>query len=220
MTQYAQARKNMLDCQLAPNGITEQAVLDAFETVPRELFLPESRRNVAYLDEDLPLDNGSFFMEPVVFARMVQAARPGSDDTVLNIGDITGYSSAILSNLVSTVVALEPKPGTFDPARKIWDEMNYCNIAVVKGEAASGSPEHAPYSVIFVNGAVAEIPQGLLDQLAVHGHLVAVVREKESGMGCITVIEKEGDNHFSTARLYDAATPYAQGFEPAQDFVF
>lgn len=220
MKNCAEARKNMIDCQLEPNGITSRAVLEAFNIVPRELFLPKNKQGVAYLDEDIVLDKGKFCMEPVVLARMVQAARPGPDDAVLNIGDVTGYSSAIFSSLVSTVVTLESELGTLDEARKIWDKCDFCNIAVVKGKEPEGAPQHAPYNLIFLNGAVAEVPESLLEQLADGARIVAVLRENPQGFGRITVFEKVGERNYSSRRLYDAATPYIKGLEPGPCFVF
>ncbi len=219
MNRTALARKNMLDCQLATNGITDPDVLEVFAKVPREMFLPEDRRGIAYLDEDIVLGDGVFCLEPVVHARMVQAVDPQKKDAVLNIGDTTGYSSAILSDLVLTVVALESKQGALDPALHIWDELNYCNIAVVKGKETKGSPEHAPYDLIFINGSVAAVPENLLEQLGPGGRLAAVVK-KPGETGRITVIEKIAEGRYSTRALYDAASPYVRGFEPAKTFVF
>ncbi len=220
MQNYVQARKNMLDCQLAPNGIVMPDILEVFNKVPRERFLPENRQGTAYLDEDLLLDEGCFCMEPVVHARMVQAATPDEEHSVLNIGDVTGYSSAILSDLVSTVVTLESTAGTLERARSIWDELDYCNIAVVKGTEKQGIKKHAPYDLIFINGAVAEIPDKLLEQLDSKGRLVAVVKKPGETVGRITVVEKDDNGKFSTGILFDASTPYASGFEPVPAFAF
>lgn len=219
MIKAATARKNMLDCQLATSGIIDQDVLEVFAKVPREMFLPEDRRATAYLDEDIVLGDGIFCMEPVVHARMVQAARPRKTDAILNIGDMTGYSSAILSDLVLTVVTLEPRAGALDYARNVWDELNYCNIAAVRGKETQGSPEHAPYDIIFINGAVGAIPDNLLGQLGAGGRLVAVVR-KPGDAGRITVVEKIGEGKYSSNIIGDAATPYVRGFEPVQTFIF
>lgn len=220
MHHYEQARRNMLDCQLLTNGIIAEDVIEAFGNLPRELFLPENKRGMAYIDEDLPLDNGMFCMEPVIHARMVQAVEPDANDSVLNIGDMTGYSSAILSDLVSTVVTLESKTGSLDQARGVWDELGCCNIAVVSGAAQRGSPEHAPYDLIFINGAVCGVPDVLLEQLAPKGRLVSVIKQSPQATGCITIIEKITDGKFSTSSLFDAATPYVPGFEPTSEFIF
>lgn len=107
-----------------------------------------------------------------------------------------------------------------DRARRVWDDLGCCNIAVVRGRDPAGSPEHAPYDVIFINGAVADIPAGLLDQLACGGRLVAVVKKPGSAVGGIVVTQKAADGVFSTLNVHDTAVPYAPGFEPAETFVF
>lgn len=215
-----EARKNMRECQLATSGIVTPAILDAFGKIPRELFLPESCAAAAYCDDDIALPGGAVMMEPLAHARMVQAAAPHSGDAVLNIGDMTGYSSAIFSELVSTVVTLESRIGILDRARRVWDDLGCCNIAVVRGRDPAGSPEHAPYDVIFINGAVADIPAGLLDQLACGGRLVAVVKKLGSAVGGIVVTQKAADGVFSTLNVHDTAVPYVPGFEPAETFIF
>ncbi|PJB72507.1 MAG: protein-L-isoaspartate O-methyltransferase [Alphaproteobacteria bacterium CG_4_9_14_3_um_filter_47_13] len=220
MHNYAQARQNMVDCQLATNGIMAPEVMAAFRTVPRECFLPENKKGTAYSDEDLVLEKGAFFMEPVVHARMVQVAAPERSQSVLNIGDLTGYSSAILSSLVSTVVVLESRNGALDKARDVWDTLGCCNMAVVPGKEAEGNAEHAPYDLVFINGAVVEVPDILLAQLNEGGRLVTVIKKAGTTVGVITVMEKARDGHFSTRRFFDAATPYAKGFEPVTGFVF
>jgi len=221
MSVFDKARQNMVKCQLNTNGVMAPRVLEVFGTVPREQFIPADKQAAAYIDEDVRLDNqGSFLLEPLICARMVQALEPGAEDNVLNIGDVTGYSSAILSNLVSTVVALEQQPGALDQARAVWDRQGLCNIAVIKGDMERGSPEHAPYDLIFLNDAVAELPQTLLDQLAPGGRLVAVVKENNNPMGQIVLCKRLESGNIATRRLYDAATPYLKGFEPKPRFVF
>src|ERR1700761_8590556 len=105
MSDYAKARINMVECQLRTNGIITPDILDSFSIVPREAFLTGDLKKNAYVDDDLPLPGTGFLMEPLVFAHMVEAAAPVSADTVLNIGDVTGYSSAILARMVNKVVA-------------------------------------------------------------------------------------------------------------------
>lgn len=220
MMNFALARTNMLNCQLSTNGISDSAVLEAFEATPRELFLPDTHKNLAYVDEDLKLDNGSMLMEPLILARMVQAAEVQADDIVLNIGDTAGFSTAVLSRLSTTVVALESRIGILDRARKVWANMDLCNIAVIKGDSRKGSVAHGPYTLIMINGAVPEIPDALTAQLAVGGRLVTVLCPPGQRVGQITVVKKIGEDSFSTVRLYDAATPYLPEFEPGTVFTF
>jgi len=210
----------MLDCQLLTNGIIWEELVEVLGQIPRESFLPEDKRGVAYLDEDLPLDNDCFCMEPLIQARLIQGLAPDADSAVLNIGDMTGYASAIMSGLSSTVVTLESVTGTLDHARGVWDELGCCNVVVVNGVTAEGSPDHAPYDRIIINGAVPEIPETLLNQLADGGRLAAVVMKPGQSVGCITIMQKIGEGQYSSDRLFDASTFYVPGFAPETSFVF
>src|SRR5690606_5116811 len=96
---YATARRNMVDSQIHTSGVVSAPVLEAFSSVPREQFVPEHLRGRVYADEDLPLGNGHFLMDPAILARMIEAAEVQAGDVVLNVGDPTGYSSAILAEL-------------------------------------------------------------------------------------------------------------------------
>ena len=107
MTDFIQARKNMVDCQIHPSGIVDGWILESFQNIPRELFVPEKLQGIAYTDENIDIGQGRFLMEPIVHAKLLQAVAPDKSDVVLDIGVGTGYSSAILCPNVSTVVALE-----------------------------------------------------------------------------------------------------------------
>ncbi len=144
MSDYAKARINMVECQLRTNGITTPDILDSFSTVPREAFLTGDLKKNAYVDDDLPLPGAGFLMEPLVFAHMVEAAAPAPTDTVLNIGDVTGYSSAIFARVVNKVVAWEAKAGALMAAQAQWSALGYGNIVAV-GSAAPGAGALQPY---------------------------------------------------------------------------
>jgi protein-L-isoaspartate(D-aspartate) O-methyltransferase len=220
MDVYSQARKNMLDCQLSTNGINDNHVLSSFNQIPRELFLPDKLKPLAYIDEDLPFENGGFLMEPLIFARMVQCAEIESDDIILNLGDYCGFSSAVLSSMATTVVVLESRVGVLDRARKVWADMDLCNIAVLKGKPENGCPEHGPYSLIFINGAIETIPDSLLSQLTTGGRLVCVKKKAQDVAGQITLLKKLSDNDYSTVKLNDASTPFIEEFRPEGGFEF
>ena len=220
MLNHRSARKNMVDCQLNTNGIINPRILQLFSVLPREIFLPEGDRTRAYVDDDLILPNGMTLLDPLVHARMLQALAPRPDEIALIIGDSTGYASAILCGFVSTVLTMEDRPGILDHARQVWSEIGANNIAVLNGQNHIGSPEHAPYSLIILHGAVTHVPDHLLDQLAPGGRMVAVIRPPGAPMGRITLLSRDGDNNFSAATLQDAASPYISGFVPPVLFKF
>lgn len=221
MTDFKACRQHMIESQLEPNGIIDQTLLEAFKAVPRELFLPESKQGVAYVDEDiLTAPTGEFLIEPVVHARLLQLAGLQKGDNVLNIGDYTGYTSAVLSALVSTVITVEEEKGKLDDAAKVWEKLELNNIATIEGLCAKGLPEHGPFPVIVIHGSVAEIPQILLDQLEAGGKLVCVVRAQETGVGQMTVVQKLESGTISANTYFDASTPYLINMGPEKKFSF
>jgi protein-L-isoaspartate(D-aspartate) O-methyltransferase len=218
MLEYATARQNMVESQLRTNKVTDAGLIEAFEQVPRELFLPERLRGIAYVDEDIALGNGRFAMEPMILARLLQAARPEPDDIALDLGCTTGYATAILSRLVATVVALEGEVDLAAEANRTLSELEIDNAVVVEGPLTEGYPKQAPYNVIVLGGAVAEILPAIGDQLADGGRLVAVVK-RDPGMGRATLMQRNG-GVVSSRILFDASVPMLPGFEVEPGFVF
>lgn len=218
MTDFAAARQNMVESQIRTNRVTDEALIAALRTVPREEFVPTAQRPVAYVDEDLAIGGGRYLMEPMVLARMIQEAEVGPHDIVLDIGCATGYSTAVLARLCETVVGLEADADLSEEANELLTEQGIGNAAVVTGEMNKGYAKQAPYDVIIVNGAIAEVPEKLGGQLADGGRLLAVVRPA-GGVGRATIMLKSGQT-LSGRPLFDASTPYLPGFEPEESFVF
>jgi len=215
---YSLARSNMVDSQLRTNRVTDLRLLEAFETVPRERFVPEALRGIAYLDEDLDLGGGRSLMEPMVLARLLQAAQIEPGDIVLEVGCASGYTSAVLAGLAATIVAVESDPGLADLAERAFAELAIDNVVLVRGPLAAGSPEQGPYDVVLLNGAVDEAPQAIRDQLTEGGRLVTV-RSEPSGLGRALLMERLG-GRFSSRTLFDANVSRLPGFQRAPGFVF
>jgi len=215
---FAAARANMVDCQLRTNKVRDARLLHAFETVPRELFVPENRRSIAYVDEDLQLSPGRFLIEPMVLARLLHAANITPEDLVLEIGGASGYGSVILAYLGATVVSLESDKDLAAAAAAAQAKLGIGNVLIVVGPLRHGYDKQAPYNVIVINGAVSEIPAAITDQLAEGGRLVGVVRE-DTGPGQAVLVERHGAN-ISRRVLFDAATPVLPEFERTPGFVF
>lgn len=189
MTDYTAARLNMVESQVRPNGITDRRIIAAVECVPREAFVPESRRSVAYMDEDVPLEpadrsKGSrALIEVMAFARMLQHALIRPADKLLLLGAGTGYGAAVCASLAQRVVALECDAGLASSARRNLEDV--ANVAVVEGDLAAGVADEQPFDVILVEGRVEEVPEAWLRQLADGGRLVAVVGETEMSHACV-----------------------------------
>ena len=215
---FAAARTNMVDCQLRTNKVRDARLIRAFETLPRELFVPAAQKSIAYIDEDLPIAPGRFLIEPMVLARLLQAAEIAPDDLVLEIGGGCGYATAILAQLGATVVSLESDKDLAAAAAEAHTQLGIDNVVMVEGPLNEGYDKQAPYNVIVINGAVNEIPEAATDQLADGGRLVTVLRE-EGKPGQAVLVERHGAN-VSHRVLFDAATPVLPEFERAPGFVF
>ncbi len=220
MVDFSQARTNMVDGQIHTAGVNVGEILDAFQSVPREKFVPKNMQNVAYSDEDLPIGGGRFLLEPITHAKMIQAVRPVSDDVALDIGGATGYSAAILSSMVTTVVALEESKVYLDKAASLWQELDVCNVVAIKDKLAKGNPENEPFSLIVMNGAVSEIPVHIVEQLTPQGRLITIVKKPGEMMGQVTLVQNLGEGQFSSYNLFSAGSPYLPGFAPKPTFTF
>ncbi|MCH7930992.1 MAG: protein-L-isoaspartate O-methyltransferase [Proteobacteria bacterium] len=218
MTDYATARINMVENQVRPNRVADQRVLAAMAEVPRERFVPKKYQGLAYVDEDIAVARGRCLMEPLVLARLLDAAAIRPEDVVLDIGCATGYSSAVLARLANTVVALESDAGLAEDAVKILGEIDADNVAVITGALEDGYPEQAPYDVIVLGGAVDEVPPAITDQLAEGGRLVAVVTGGgRVGKGTLTLRAR---GRLSSRVVFDAAVAPLPGFSIDRGFVF
>lgn len=220
MTDFSAARTHMVDSQIHTMGVVNEAVLEAFRTVPREDYVPDEKRGVAYNDEDMPIAAGRVLMEPVTHARLLQAAVPVANDTVLDVGGATGYSAAILSRIVNNVVCLEQEAAFLAKGEANWRRQGYGNITAQQGAISQGQSGQGSYSLIIVNGTVTEIPQGLLSQLAPGGRLVGIVKGRGDKIGKAILIQKSADGATGERVLFDAAVPYLPGMEPRNEFVF
>jgi protein-L-isoaspartate(D-aspartate) O-methyltransferase len=216
---YAAARHNMIENQIRPNRVSDPRILDAFEQVPRERFVPYALKGIAYADEDLHLDDGRYLIEPMILARLLQDAQPDATDIALDIGCCTGYTTAILSRLVSTVVGVEQDQTMVDAGNQHLAELEFDNAAVIKGRLPDGYPKQQPYSLILIAGGVEHVPQALLDQLSDAGRLLTVLYDKGGRIGRAVSFEKIGGR---TARrvVFDASTPLLPGFAKEPKFVF
>lgn len=223
MIDFATARRNMVDNQIRPNRVTSPALLQALLEVPRELFVPEAERAIAYVDEDIPLPSSAgtgprWLMEPMVFARLLQAAEIEKSEVVLHIGCGSGYGAAVLSRLATTVVAVESDPALSATATAMLKQLHADNVALIAGDLKKGCPAQAPYGVIVFDGAISRIDDQIAAQLAEGGRLVAVLRDGP-GMGK-AILALRRDGKLSHRVLFDAATPYLSGFVPEPSFVF
>ncbi len=176
MLNFAAAREAMIESQVRPNGITDRRIIVAMASIPREDFVPEALKAVAYMDEDIPLTKRPvprFLIEAMAFARLVQLAEIKSADRVLHVGAATGYGTAVLAQLGTEVVAVESDAALAALARH--NLSGVANVSIIEGPLADGSTASAPFDVIVVEGRIGEMPQSLIAQSAEGGRIVAVL---------------------------------------------
>lgn len=214
---FAAARHNMVESQIRPNRVTDERLIAAMATVPREAFVPKELRGVAYVDEAIPIGTGRYLMEPMIIARLMQTAAPTAGDLALTIGCGTGYAAAVLSHLVGAVVAVESDAALAQQATRTLTGMGIDTVAVIEGVLADGCLDQAPFDIIFFDGAVREIPESVSSQLAEGGRLVAVVAGNGVGKGA-QVSRRRGI--LTSREVFDAGTPLLPGFERKTAFVF
>lgn len=214
---YARARLNMVNNQLRPNRVDDPRVLAAMAEIPRERFLPKSLRGVAYADEDLPLPDGSWLIEPLVLARLIQAARIQPTEVVLVIGCSTGYAGVVISRLAATVILAVPEAAA-QRVETLLDELGVDNVAVVvSNDPAEGHPSQAPFDVIFLVGSMPEVPPALFEQIGEGGRIVAVL--DDGRIGKATVFTRL-HGVIGQREVFDAQIPPCPGLIPSPSFVF
>jgi protein-L-isoaspartate(D-aspartate) O-methyltransferase len=215
MSDFAAARRNMVDGQVRTQDVTDLRLIGAMLDIPRERFVPAAQAGLAYLDLDLPVGKGGAgrrLLKPMVLAKLIQAAAPESSERVLDVACGTGYSSAVLAELAGEVTALEE-----DPALAAQAEKNLAGRAkVVTGPLTAGWPAGGPYDVILFNGASQIVPQSLFGQLKDGGRLVCVLG---TSPGQAMLYLRSGAE-VGSRPLFDAAAPLLPGFVKAPAFVF
>ncbi len=221
MFDFSTLRLKMVDGQVRPSDVTDSRIIDAMMAVPREAFVPQNQRAMAYLDLDLDVSEGAatrrFLIKPVVTGKMLQAAEIKDTDKVLVVGGVTGYTAAVVAKFASQVTAIESDSVEAAKTRDILAGLGLANVTVRVAAAAEGDPANAPYDVIVLNGATEIVPDRLYAQLRDGGRLVGVFATTKPPRATI-VTHSHGD--FGSRPLFDAVVPVLPGLERVAAFVF
>jgi protein-L-isoaspartate(D-aspartate) O-methyltransferase len=221
MSDFSTVRQKMVDGQVRPSDVTDLRIIDAMIAVPRELFVPQDRRALAYLDLDLDVSEpGSakrFLIKPAVIAKMLQAADIKDTDHVLVVGCATGYSAAVAAKLAARVTATEIDPLLATLAADLLAKAGCPNVTVGNAPAADGDPSNAPYDVIVLDGATEIVPERLYRQLKEGGRLVGVFA---TGLPQRAMIVTHSHADFGSRALFDTTAPVLPGLERTPAFVF
>lgn len=214
-------RKNMVDSQVRPSDVTDRRIARAMLEVPREVFVPESQRAIAYMDGNLVVSAPGArppraLLAPRVLSKMLQQLVIEPEAVVLDVAPATGYSTAVLARMAKRVMALECDEGLAELARAALKAQGATNCEVNVGDIRDGYPGHGPYDAILVNGRITEAPAQLLNQLKDGGRLVAIV--DVGGVGKAMEWRRFAMS-FDRRALFDAEAPLLPGFERVAAFV-
>lgn len=216
MTDFAARRTMMVDTQVRPSDVTKFPIIDAMLSVPREEFVPDAKREAAYMGENVDLGDGRVVLEPRTLAKMLDALDIQPDEMVLDLGCGLGYSAAVLARLADFVVAVESNEAMAAEAQTGLSEFGADNVAVIAGEPAEGNAKNGPYDVIIVQGAVEQVPTALFDQLKDGGRMAAIFADGKLGTARIGY---KIDGEMVWRHAFHAGAPVVAGFEASRAFV-
>ena len=213
-----QARFNMIEQQIRPWEVLDQAVLSLLAIVKREDFVPPACRALAFFDTEVPLPDGQAMLAPKVEARLLQSLHLARHERVLEVGAGSGYMAALLAHRAQQVISLEIRPALAALAAANLRHAGIANASVREADGALGLAAEAPFDAIVLSGSVAEVPQSLLDQLKPGGRLLAIVGDEPVMRAML--ITRVAAAQFKREALFDTVAPRLQGFAEPPPFRF
>ncbi|MGD0190036.1 MAG: protein-L-isoaspartate O-methyltransferase [Rhizomicrobium sp.] len=217
MPDYAEQRFNMVASQVLASGVTDERILAAMSKIERERFVPTAKRLVAYSEAPIEVVARRYLIDPRTFSLLLNAAEIESGDKILDVGCVTGYSTAVLSEFSARVIGLEQDADLVRISTEMMQALGRQNAVIVQGSLTEGFKGEAPYDVIVVNGGIEFVPQAMLAQLASGGRLAAVVGKEGQSKATVFVNENGRMGH---RVAFDASVPMLAGFRQAVGFVF
>lgn len=215
MTNFADRRRMMVDNQVRPSDVTKYPIIEALLSVEREKFVPQALREAAYLGENLMVSKDRVLLEPRTLAKMLDALDISSDELVLDLGAGMGYSTAVIAQMAQAVIAVEENEALAADAEALLAEIGLVNAVVEQGPIAAGAPQHGPYDVITLQGAVEVVPQAITDQLKEGGRMAAIFAD--GNLGTVRIgLKVNGQMNWQFA--FNAGAPVMKGFEQEEAF--
>jgi protein-L-isoaspartate(D-aspartate) O-methyltransferase len=215
MSEFATRRVMMVDTQVRPSDVTKFPIIDAMLSVPRDLYVPESLREAAYVGENLPLGGGRVLLEARTLAKMLDALDIQPGEMVLDLGCGLGYSAAVIARLAETVVAVESDETLAADAGRLLSEEGVDNAIVVTAPLTEGAAKHAPYDAITIQGGVETVPETLLAQLKDGGRIAAIFMD--GPLGTVRIGYKT-EGRVTWRSAFNATAPVLDGFARERSF--
>lgn len=199
----------MVDTQVRPSDVTKFPIIEALLDIAREEFVPDDKRDAAYIGESIDLGDGRVVLEPRTFAKMLDAIDVQPTDVVLDLGCGLGYSTAVLAHLAEFVVAVEDDSARAADAQAILTAQGIDNAAVFEGALADGAAKNGPYDVVILQGAVETMPDALMEQVKEGGRIVAIFAEGALG---VVRVGRKIDGVMNWRMSFNAGAPVLTGF--------
>ena len=210
MSDFNIARKNMIHNQLMTNNVVEAYILKAFESIPREIFLPFEKKPKAYLDEDIEILSDRYLIEPRIIGNIIKLSKIKKNHIVMDLACSTGYSSAILSKLSQKVYGVENKTKLIEQAFLNIKKLNINNIYFLNKNPLNGLKKK--FDIIFIFGGVQYIPTNLFDSLKNDGGTLITVLYDNNDVGKIHIVKKS-NGKISKTNYITAQTPVLKDFQ-------
>ena len=209
---FENARINMVNNQILPNGVKNSELINSFINIKKELFVPESERHLVYSDSDIMITPKRYLIRSFVLAKMFEYCSFLKEESVMIVGCLTGYSVAILSNLVNYVFGIENNKKLVDLANKTLSEMGFLNCSVFfKSNLVSGNIKNCPYDKIFIEGSTNSVPEMLVKQLKENGEIYTVQRKNDNYVGDFVRGQKIGST-ISYTKLFNTSLHELEDF--------
>ena len=191
MIDFAAQRDWMIEHTIRRRGLSDTALLAAFQAVPREEFISPEYADQAYADSPLPIESGQTISQPYIVALTVDAARVRPGDKVLEVGAGSGYAAAILGQMAREVVAIERHPELAKLARERMQRLGYANVRILEGDGTRGCPDEAPFDAIVAAASGSHVPQVLIDQLRPSGRIVMPVGDPHTIQSLVKLTKRD-----------------------------
>ncbi|MFD1509981.1 protein-L-isoaspartate O-methyltransferase family protein [Lacimonas salitolerans] len=210
MTDFAVRRTIMVDTQVRPNDVTKFPVIEAMLAVPREDFVPNDKREAAYMGENIDLGRGRVVLEPRTLGKMLDLLDIQPDELVMDIGVGLGYSAAVISRLAQAVVGVEEDEAMAAEAQASLSAAEADNVIIHVGPLAEGAAQHGTYDVVVLQGAVAHLPETIITQIKDGGRILCLFDEGHLG---VARIGYKVDGAMNWRHAFNAGAPVLPGFE-------
>ncbi len=213
-----QARFNMVEQQIRTWEVFDLDVLDILKNTPRENFVPDKYKSIAYSEIEIPLDHGVKMLSPMIQGHLLQALEIKSTDVVLEIGTGTGYVTAMLAKLAMHVYSIDFYKEAIALTTKNLKNLNIQNVSTETGDASQGWKDQDPYNAIAVNGSMNEVPQTIKEQLKLGGRLFVI--EGKAPTMLAKLITRSGPKQWDEHVLFETTVPALLNCGATPQFIF